>query len=82
MINDWVVAIAFLMVILVLVIIAIIIGLKAPPYQPTRHEKYENYYIVQNGVEGVIGRLCLEIIKVLNVELGINFRFIILVISI
>lgn len=78
MINDWVVAIAFLMVILVLVII----GLKAPPYQPTRHEKYENYYIVQNGVEGVIERLCLEIIKVLNVELGINFRFIILVISI
>ncbi|MBU5323600.1 MAG: hypothetical protein SO136_07015 [Sarcina ventriculi] len=39
MINDWVVAIAFLMVILVLVII----GLKAPPYQPTKCEKYENY---------------------------------------
>ena len=39
MINDWVVAIAFLMVILVLVIIV----LKAPPYQPTKCEKYENY---------------------------------------
>lgn len=42
MINDWVVAIAFLMVILVLVIIAIIIGLKTPPYKPTRRERYES----------------------------------------
>ena len=41
MINDWVVAIDFLIVILVLVIIAIIIGFKTPPYQPTRRERYE-----------------------------------------
>lgn len=58
MINDWVVAIAFLIVILVLVIIAIIIGLKTPPYKPTRRERYETIYIVQNGVEDVLGRLC------------------------
>ena len=43
MINDWIVAIAFLIVILVLVIIAIIIGFKTPSYQPTRRERYENY---------------------------------------
>ena len=41
MINDWVVAIAFLILILVLLIIAIIIGFKTPPYQPTRRERYE-----------------------------------------
>ena len=41
MINDWIIALVFLIVILVLVIIAIIIGLKTPPYQPTRRERYE-----------------------------------------
>ena len=43
MINDWIIALAFLIIILVLVVIAVIIGLKTPPYKPTRRERYENY---------------------------------------
>lgn len=79
MINDWVVAIAFLMVILVL---AVIKGLKALPYQPIKRERYEKYIHNSKWCKRRARTLILGNYKCAKCGTRNNFRFIILVISI
>lgn len=43
MINDWMIAFGFLIIILILVVATIIIGIRTPKYIPTWRERYNAY---------------------------------------